>query len=270
LDRIFFFDKPAPAIAITMDDSYRSWYDLGKPVMDELGIRTTINAIRVYSDPTAEGYSAPSNRLTEDMIKRFVDGGHELAFHMTGNSAPEDFTPDAVHAEIVAFKKWARNKFGQDVTTGAYPGGEQGYFQGPNYPVGHALVGQPKPGWKTGDDLITSREVFAEHFPLARSIARVSPESDPPADNTLLKCFMYQYGTGVSYTTPAINQGYIDTVVQHGGVAVASYHELVSGTPTIGVTTQYSIADFTANMQYIASQPITPLTCREAFTRSVT
>lgn len=268
LDRIFFFDKPDPAICMTMDDSYRSWYDLGKPVMDELGIRSTLNLIRVYSDPTADGYTAPSNRLTEDMIRRFVEGGHEAAFHMTGNSAPEDFTPDQVHAEIIAFKKWVRNKFGQDVTTGAYPGGEQGYFKGPLYPPGTPLAGQPKPGWKDGDELKTSREVFAEHFPLARSIARVSLESDPPADNTLLKCFMYQYGTGPSYTTPAVNRGLVDTCILNGGVAIASYHELVTGTPATGVTTQYNIADFTENMKYLASQPIAPLTCREAFTRS--
>jgi peptidoglycan/xylan/chitin deacetylase (PgdA/CDA1 family) len=271
IDRIFFFKPTIATSAVCMDDGYRSWWDLGKPIMDKYGIRSTIYAIRLYHDSSQSGFSQPSNRLTEAQLQTFVEQGHELGFHMTGNNAKEDFSPLEVHNEIKAFKKWAKNRFGFDVLSGAYPGGEQGYFVGPNYPVGHPQVGQPKPLWVSGDELKTVRDVFSDHFPFSRTIARVSPESYPAADNSLLKCFLYQYGEGVSYTTPAINQSYINTLVATGGVGVHSYHELVSGTPATGVTTQYNIADFEANMAYIASQinagVMESLTLREAFGR---
>lgn len=256
VDRVFVFDKPPPTISITFDDGYSSAYNNAKPVMDEYGIRSTIFAIRQYHDDTISGFSQPSNRLTKDQIRRFIEGGHELGFHMTGNNAGQDFSPAAVDAEAVAFKKWAWNAFGVDVLSAAYPGGEQGYF---------TYTGQS--GWASGDESKTVRDIFARHFPFSRTIARVSPESDPAADNSLLKCFMYQYGSGASYTSPAVNQGFIDTVVSKGGVAISSYHDITTAAST--TTTEYSVADFTSNMQYIRSSGIKPLTMREAFTQSI-
>lgn len=260
IDRVFFFDPPPATVSVTADDGYSAWYTLGKPVMDEYGIRSTIFAIRAYHDSSQAGFSQDSNRLTEDMIARFVDGGHELGFHMTGNNAGQDFSPAAVDAECVAFKKWARNKFGVDVMSAAYPGGENGYY---------TYTGQS--GWVSGDETKTIRDSFAKHFPFVRTINRVSPESDPPADNSLLKCFMYQYGTGASQTTTTLNAGYVDTVIGNGGVAIASYHNLVSGTPQTGVTTEYNIDDFTTNMQYLRSHrsSLAILPIREAFTRTL-
>ena len=256
VDRVFVFDKPPPTIVVTFDDGYETVYSQAKPVMDEYGIRSTIFAIREYHDDTIPGFSQSASRLTRDQLRRFIEGGHELGFHMTGNHAGQDFSPAAVDAECVAFKKWARSAFGVDVMSAAYPGGEQGYF---------SFTGQD--GWVSGDETKTVREIFAKHFPFCRTIARVSPESDPPADNSLLKCFMYQYGSGGSYTSPAINQGYVNTVVSKGGVAISSYHDITSGAST--KTTEYSVADFTANMQYIRSAGINPLTVREAFTQSL-
>ena len=269
VDRVFVMDPPEALTCVTMDDGYKSWWDYAKPILDDYQIRTTINAIQAYHDPLhPEWTGQPANRLSETDLATFIDQGHELAFHLKGNHAGEDYTPTFVREEAERFKEWAYRKFKVDVLTMAYPGGEAGYFKGPNYPVGHAQAGQPKPGWLTGDDNITVREVVADFFPICRTIARVSPESLPAADETLIKCFLYQYGdpaTPANYTSPATNLGYLNTLAASKGVGVWSFHDIVPGAVTAGVTTQYNVAEFEQCMANILTAGVRPVTMTEAF-----
>jgi peptidoglycan/xylan/chitin deacetylase (PgdA/CDA1 family) len=255
IDRLAAVEPAAPAISLCMDDGYETWYSKAKPILDRYdGVRTTLYNIRKYHDsdivrnPLWTYYSVtldivgrPGNgfRLSEAQIAKFIEGGHELGFHMSGNNSAQDYSPQEVENEIIAFKKWAKEKFDYDVLTAAYPGGENGYFQGPNFVAGHGrepiegytdlvgynvglattksfLDGKPKKLWGdfaahnkrtdgalyASDSEVTVRDVFSKHFAFSRSIVLNSPESDPATDSSMLRSFLYQFGPAA---VPSVN-----------------------------------------------------------------
>lgn len=258
LERIFFFDNTPAASCVTMDDSYRSWYSLGKPILDRYDILTTLYTIQRYVDPDHPNYDdVGGTRLTEAMIAEMVEQGHELAYHEVGNdlkaSSPEGvaWTRETLAASIDRFKAWAWNTFGVEVTTAAYPGGETGEF--------------------VADPGHTVRDVFAEHFAVARTINRATPDTVPTGDRSLTRCYGYVFGNGAEKMTIYDAAARLAEITASGGVISWSFHELVSG--VVGESdpnTQFNIDEFEAIMSAIRDEGVRIATVQEIYSAITT
>jgi peptidoglycan/xylan/chitin deacetylase (PgdA/CDA1 family) len=248
IDRVASVSQEQPVLALCMDDGHNTWKLFADPILARYAARSTIFGIRGYHqsdviknpvyNPAIVGVAGEGFRLSEDQIAKMIEAGHELGFHMFGNHAGQDYSPQEVENEIIAFKAWSKEKFDYDVMTAAYPGGENGPFFGPNFPVGHGrlprdgytdyagynaglasnsswLNGQPKKLWNVwssnnlkpdgttylDDSEVTIRDLFAKHFPISRSIVLNSPETDPPADGSMVRSFLYIFGPSIVPTS---------------------------------------------------------------------
>lgn len=253
LERMFFFDATPAASCVTMDDGFRSWYTLGKPILDRYDILSTIFCIQRYHDPEHPQYDDLSGtRLTEAMIAEMVEQGHELGYHEVGNDLrgndPEGspWTAEKIQQSIDNYKLWAWNKFGVDVVTAAYPGGET-----------REIVGSPG---------TTVRDVFADNFAVCRTINRVSADTLPTGDRSLVRCYGYVFGNGTEKMTLANAQARLTEIDTYGGVISWSFHELVEATVGSGdPSTWFNLDEFEDIMSAIRDQGVRIATMQELY-----
>ncbi|MGE9267811.1 MAG: polysaccharide deacetylase family protein [Verrucomicrobiales bacterium] len=118
---------PPKAILITMDDGWKSVYTEAYPIMKELQLPFTIYLYMNYVD-------GGGRALTTAMIKEMMKSGLcTIGCHSTSHpfpatvkrhakAGPEAYG-DFLSREMADSKKFLEEKFGQKVTTYAYPGG---------------------------------------------------------------------------------------------------------------------------------------------------
>jgi len=254
LERMFFFDATPAASCVTIDDSYRTWYTLAKPVLDRYDILSTMFAIERYSNPDHEFYDAglAATRLTEAMIAEMVEQGHELAYHEVGNdltaNTPEGdpWTAELIQASIDSHKAWAWNTFGVDVVSAAYPGGET-----------REITGSPG---------TTIRDVFADNFAVSRTINKISADTLPTGDRSLVRCYGYVTGNGTEYTSAAVVDAKLTEIDTYGGVISWSFHNIVDETvQPEDPGTNYSLTDFEYAMSAIRAKGVRIATMQELY-----
>lgn len=253
LERLFLFDLTDKASCVTMDDGFLSWYTLAKPILDRYDILSTMFCIERYHNPEHPNFNAMlTTRMSEAQILEMVEQGHELAYHEVGNDLrgldPEGapWTAEKIQASIDSYKKWAWNKFGVDVTSAAYPGGEV-----------REIVASPG---------ITVRDVFADNFAVCRTIGRASADTLPTGDRSLVRCYGYVTGNGTEKMTLANAQARLTEVDTFGGIISWSFHDIVaSEVLETDPSTWFFVEEFEAILSAIRDQNIRIATMQELY-----
>lgn len=116
-----------PSVIITIDDGWRSTYDLAWPVLKEFGYPFSVYLYKNY-------VGGGGRALTVDMIKEMVAGGVEIGSHTVshplrksvfayrGKRTQEEFE-EYLRVELLESKQFLERKFGIVARTFAYPGG---------------------------------------------------------------------------------------------------------------------------------------------------
>ena len=116
-----------PSVMITIDDGWRSTYELAWPVLKEFGYPFSVY---LYTDYVGGGGRA----LTIEMIKEMIAGGVEIGSHTVSHplrksvfasqgSRTKDEYAAYLQNELEESKKILESKFGINVRLFAYPGG---------------------------------------------------------------------------------------------------------------------------------------------------
>jgi len=119
---------PEKAVVITMDDGYKSVYEIAYPILKKFGYTGVSYVYESF-------FPGGKNAITTDMLKEMAGDGFELGCHsythpiLTKRSAEPD---DAIYAnwlkkEIITPKKYLEEKTGLKVETMAYPFGAYSY-----------------------------------------------------------------------------------------------------------------------------------------------
>jgi peptidoglycan/xylan/chitin deacetylase (PgdA/CDA1 family) len=123
-------DKSIPdkSIVITIDDGWKSVYDDAYPILKEMGYPFTLFLYKAYVDGGGKA-------LTTPMIEEMMKNGATIGSHAVSHPYPAQVKqhrkkgPDAfdkfLRGEMGESKRFLESKFGEPVTTYAYPGGFQ-------------------------------------------------------------------------------------------------------------------------------------------------
>nr|WP_236070484.1 polysaccharide deacetylase family protein [Streptomyces polyasparticus] len=233
---------PKGVVSITFDDSHQSIHDLGRPVMDELGMPGTIYNI---ADAIGTG-----TFLTIDEMRSLQDSsGWEMAGHSYANAAHTasyaKLTAQQVDEDFRKLREWlVSNGFTSDHF--AYP---HGAFQ------------------KTTDGVPVDM-LAARHFTTARSIISETIESFAPAMPYRLKALTgINDGSGIGGTTLAKvigPGGQLDRCAESGDWLILCLHKLTEGPPK--TSTEISQAGLGKLLKEIEKREIEVLTVQEAMT----
>lgn len=201
--------------SVSFDDGYESVYLQAYPILSALGIPFTV--YMPYS------YLGVGGRLSLTEINTMIASGLcEVGYHDTGNDQRVNTSAQVEALITTAISGWASN--GISLRGSAYPGGQ----------------------WGLTTDSVLLRDIYARHFPLARTIFQGCVESIPAPDTMLLRVFPYVYYT--TTTTTVANA--ITEVANNGGWSHQVYHDIVTGVPT---TDQYNVTDFQTNMNALVA-----------------
>lgn len=127
---------PDKSVVITIDDGWKAVYDEAFPILKELEYPFTLFLYKSYVDGGGKA-------LTTEMIEEMMEHGATIGSHSVSHPYPATVKkfrregPDNfdgfLRAEMGESKRFLEMKFGQAVTTYAYPGG----FQTPEmFPLG--------------------------------------------------------------------------------------------------------------------------------------
>lgn len=124
--RFLAYEEPLPpkAVAITIDDGYRSFYDLAYPILQEFGFKVTLF---IY---TAFIGNSP-NALTWEQLRELSRAGHEIGSHTVshaeltrrGKNESREAYLERVKRELEIPRQLIRDKVGQEALWLAYPYG---------------------------------------------------------------------------------------------------------------------------------------------------
>ncbi|MGK0186626.1 MAG: peptidoglycan/xylan/chitin deacetylase (PgdA/CDA1 family) [Verrucomicrobiales bacterium] len=116
-----------PSVIITVDDGWRSTYELAWPVLKEFNYPFSIYLYKNY-------VGGGGRALTVPMIKEMIEGGVEIGSHTVshplrksvfaypGRRTQEEFD-EYLRVELLESKQFLEGKFGIAARTFAYPGG---------------------------------------------------------------------------------------------------------------------------------------------------
>lgn len=216
--------RAKPKLFITADDGYRSWFTLGLPILDSLGLKCTASIIGAQVDLN-------STWVTSAQLESAYANGHDLCVHGATQMSDASFTSDAVRlADIRA---------NRDFLT------QRGYTRGANFyvwPNGvYQLVGAP-------DQLINL--ISGEGFVAARGTT-TSKYTKYAAGFPQSKFLMPVIGPTGSDAVSTFT-GLVDNAITYGDIAFAMYHEILS-TGASGAT-QRNFSDFQRDMEYVAAK----------------
>lgn len=119
---------PDKSIVITIDDGWKSVYEDAYPVLKEFGYPFTLFLYKNYVDGGGKALTIP-------MIEEMMEHGATIGSHAVSHPYPAQVKkfrregPDAfdkfLRGEMGESKRFLESKFGEAVTTYAYPGGFQ-------------------------------------------------------------------------------------------------------------------------------------------------
>lgn len=178
---------PDKSVLITIDDGWKSVHDEAFPVLREFGYPFTIFLYKNYVD-------GGGRALTSAMIREMQEHGATIGSHSVSHPFPATVKgrrkegPDAfdkfLRVEMGESKRFLESRFGQRVTTYAYPGG---YLTREMFPLAgefgyeHLFTVLPGKVRRSSDDLSLPRYiVLATHPP---SFERAVEFPDAPGRN---------------------------------------------------------------------------------------
>lgn len=119
-------DLPPRSVMITIDDGWKSVYTDAFPILKEFGYPFTLFLYKNYIDGGGKA-------LTTPMIQEMIKHGATIGSHSVGHPYPADLKkhrregPDAydkfLRLQMGESKRFLEAKFGEEVSTYAYPGG---------------------------------------------------------------------------------------------------------------------------------------------------
>jgi peptidoglycan/xylan/chitin deacetylase (PgdA/CDA1 family) len=153
-----------PRLAVTFDDGYRNFFTEALPVLESLGVPTTLFVVTELvgadrRDPRDVGLSAgPDEMLTDEQMRELAD--HDLVTlgnHTATHPSLPDLDDERLHREIVDARQSLARRYGVDVTRFCYPGGKYdrrvrqvvGRTHDVGVGVSRGFVEPPVSQWKT-------------------------------------------------------------------------------------------------------------------------
>ncbi len=130
------FDFEKINVLITFDDGYRSWVDVGVPVLEEYGIKALffVNSglVDAYDQPfeqkryvTEQLCLSPRMTISWDGVQELLKAGHTIGGHTVTHARLSLLQRDMQLQEIEADKKRIETMTQQQVTVFAYPFGQR-------------------------------------------------------------------------------------------------------------------------------------------------
>jgi peptidoglycan/xylan/chitin deacetylase (PgdA/CDA1 family) len=149
-------------VAITFDDAHRSVFEIGFPMLRELGAVATVFAPTDYigtGEPTGwEGFERDARGphaselicMDADQLRAVADAGWEVGSHTCSHPHLTRLAPERRQHELVASREWIEERLQRRCRTIAYPysdldadvvaaADQAGYAYAATIPVGHAL-----------------------------------------------------------------------------------------------------------------------------------
>jgi len=109
---------PNRSIAITIDDAYRSAYDIAWPYLKKAGLPFTLFVSTDSIDDGGPGF------MTWDQIREMRDGGATIGAHGAGHGHFPEMTPDEIRADIAHAVQRIEEELGAPPALFSYPHGE--------------------------------------------------------------------------------------------------------------------------------------------------
>ena len=123
-------------VAVTFDDAFRSVLELGRPILDELGIPATVFVPTDFIDRDGplrwpgidqwlDGpYEHELAHLTWDELRELADAGWEIGAHTGSHPRLTQLDDDALASELTRSKQACERRLGRPCTSMAYPYGD--------------------------------------------------------------------------------------------------------------------------------------------------
>ena len=127
---------PGKAMAVTFDDAYLSVLELGKPILDRLGLPATVFVPTDYPDrdgPMAwpgidqwlgGPHEAELRPMSWEQIGGLADAGWEIGSHTCSHPHLTQLDADALEREMAESKAECERRLGRQCSTIAYPYGD--------------------------------------------------------------------------------------------------------------------------------------------------
>ena len=112
---------PQRSVVITIDDGYKSVYDIAFPVLKQYGFTASLF---IYTDFVAGGSAMTWNQIREMKEAGFEIGSHSLSHADLGKKKPNESNKDYIRKitqEIVHSKEIIDKKLNQDTILFAFP-----------------------------------------------------------------------------------------------------------------------------------------------------
>lgn len=222
---------PNGVISITCDDSYATQYNVLRPLLDKYGWgATAYTIVDMLGDP---GSMTVDQLRSLERSNGWEVAGHAftLAAHTAGYAAP---TPLAdIESDVRQLREWLLVNGFRGADHLAYPGGRYD---------------------------TESEPVMAKYFATGRTVTNRLIETVRPSNAMRLRTMSF-----VNTTTLGTAQAMVDKVKSGKAWGIFTFHDLVT-TPTLG--TQWSIANATALLAYIAAAGVPVLLVSEVVARA--
>lgn len=238
---------PRGCISITFDDGWQNVWDLGKPIMDRHGIRSTQYVMASHVDSPSAAY------MDREHIAALHRDGHEIALHAYDHnlhSRPigyQSATEEEIRADFAAGRQWLLEQ-GFPADSFAYPKGRDKSTLTPGVSV---------------------RDIVPSYFQTGRLI-RSGVMSAPPANLATIYAMSSIGEARVDGTAEALTApgGLIDRVRATGGWLVMVLHHIVEDPNH--TTPEYCSADaFDQILGYMREVGVETLPVREAVQRII-
>ncbi len=182
---------PDKSVLITIDDGWKSVYDEAFPVLKEFGYPFTVFLYKNYVD-------GGGRALTSEMIREMQQHGATIGSHSVSHPYPATVKtkrkegPDAydkfLRVEMGESKRFLESRFGQRVTTYAYPGGfltQEMFPLAEEFGYSHLFTVLPGKVRRKSENLSLPRYVvLATHAPsFERAVEFTDPSGLPGGDS---------------------------------------------------------------------------------------